>query len=71
MCGCAECVEEFTGRRKLDVDGIPEDIRPMRTGTVGNYGMEVEWSDGHRSLYPNKKLREAIGGGGEEKGEEP
>ncbi|GMI48104.1 hypothetical protein TrCOL_g898 [Triparma columacea] len=61
-CGCAECVEELTGRRKIQLDMIDEDVRPLRTGSVGNYGMEVEWSDGHRSLYPYKQLREIVAG---------
>ncbi|GMH74783.1 hypothetical protein TrRE_jg4953 [Triparma retinervis] len=59
-CGCAECVEEMTGRKKVVMESIEEDVRPVRTGKVGNYGMEVEWSDGHRSLYPYKQLRAIV-----------
>ena len=60
-CPCAGCIEEFTGRKLLDPSSIPADIRPERIEPVGNYAIQIEWSDGHATgLYTWATLR-AIG----------
>jgi len=60
-CPCASCVEEFTGKKLLDPSTIPEDIRPVTLNAVGNYAIQIEWSDGHSTgLYTWATLR-AIG----------
>lgn len=51
-CPCAACVDEFTGRRILDVNTIPDTIRPTHLSFTGNYALKIEWSDGHTTgLY--------------------
>jgi DUF971 family protein len=58
-CGCAECVDEWTGENRLDPASVPEDVRPLKIESVGRYAIQIEWSDGHSSgIYPFRRLRE-------------
>ena len=62
QCPCASCVEEGTGRKLLDTSSIPPDIRPLSVHGVGNYAIQIEWSDGHGSgIYSWTTLRRASG----------
>jgi DUF971 family protein len=59
-CPCAGCVEEGTGRRLLDPAAIPADIRPLEVHGVGNYAVQITWSDGHSTgIYSWTTLRSA------------
>ena len=62
LCPCAGCVEEGTGRKILDPATIPESIRPLEIHAVGNYAVQIQWSDGHSTgIYTWQTLREACG----------
>ena len=57
-CGCARCIDEWTGEDRLDPASIPEDVHPLRIEPVGRYALQIEWSDGHSSgIYPFRRLR--------------
>ncbi len=52
QCPCAECVDENTGIRTLDLESISEQIRPMHLAFSGNYALKIHWNDGHQTgLY--------------------
>jgi ATP-binding protein involved in chromosome partitioning len=58
-CGCAVCIDEWTGEGRLDPASVPEDVHPVRLDPVGRYAIQIEWSDGHASgIYPFRRLRE-------------
>jgi DUF971 family protein len=62
LCPCAGCVEEGTGRKLLDPATIPTDIRPLQIVAVGNYAVQIHWSDGHSTgIYSWQTLRDASG----------
>ncbi len=61
-CPCAGCIEEGTGRKILDPATIPADIRPLAVEAVGNYAVQIRWSDGHSTgIYTWQTLREVCG----------
>jgi ATP-binding protein involved in chromosome partitioning len=58
-CPCALCVDEWTGERKSLILLLPSNFRPMNLSPVGNYAIQVAWSDGHNSgIYTFRYLRE-------------
>lgn len=58
-CRCARCVDEITGERILDLDGIDPEIAIRDLNLVGNYALKIGWSDGHNTgLYTWPHLRE-------------
>ncbi len=58
-CGCAQCVDEWTGENRLDPASVPDDVHPLKVESVGRYALQIEWSDGHASgIYPFRRLRE-------------
>ena len=57
-CMCARCVDEITGERLIDVDGIDPDIAIQEMRLVGNYALKIRWSEGHDTgLYTWVHLR--------------
>jgi len=58
-CGCAVCVDEFTGERRLDPARVHDDITVQSMQLVGSYAVHIAWSDGHDTgFYTWKRLRE-------------
>jgi ATP-binding protein involved in chromosome partitioning len=58
-CGCAVCVDEWSGEERLDPSSVPEDVHPVTIQSVGRYAIQIAWSDGHGSgIYPFRRLRE-------------
>ena len=57
-CGCASCVDEWSGEPLLAVDAIPADVAPVGIESVGRYAIQINWSDGHNTgIYPFERLR--------------
>jgi DUF971 family protein len=58
QCMCARCVDEVTGERIVDVEGIDPEIAIREMSLVGNYALKIRWSDGHDTgLYTWEHLR--------------
>ena len=59
QCMCARCVDEITGQRIVEIDGIDPQISITDMQLVGNYAVRIHWSDGHhQGLYTWQHLRE-------------
>jgi ATP-binding protein involved in chromosome partitioning len=57
-CGCAHCVDEWSGEPILAPDRVPRDVRPQAIQSVGRYAIQIQWSDGHDTgIYPFERLR--------------
>ncbi len=59
-CRCANCINEMTGARTLKDEDVSDDIRPETIRSMGNYAVNVEWSDGHTSIYPYAMLEQLV-----------
>jgi len=56
-CTCAHCQSEATGERILDPATVPLDITVTDMNLVGNYGVQVTFSDGHGTgIYRFREL---------------
>jgi Mrp family chromosome partitioning ATPase/DUF971 family protein len=57
-CGCAVCVDEYSGEKLLKLEDLPKEIKPTDITPLGNYALKIAWSDGHTSgIYPYKQIR--------------
>lgn len=58
-CGCARCVDEWSGAALLSPDSVPADVAPRGIHSVGRYAIQIDWSDGHDTgIYPFARLRQ-------------
>jgi len=63
-CGCARCVDEWSGQPLLSPDSVPADVAPQSIQSVGRYAIQIQWSDGHDTgIYPFERLRSLADGG--------
>jgi len=49
FCPCAECVEEWSGKRTFEIDTIPADMKVVAVEPVGNYALSFTFGDAHRT----------------------
>lgn len=58
-CRCAGCVEEMSGAPILDPASVPPDVVARGIELVGQYAINIRWSDGHETgIYSFRSLRE-------------
>lgn len=61
-CPCAQCVDEWTGKRRVGEADVPFNVEPKTVSSVGRYAMRIVWNDGHDAgLYSHQYLRELSG----------
>lgn len=59
-CACAHCQSEATGERLLDPGTVPLDLTIADMSLIGNYGLNVHFSDGHTTgIYRFRDLQKA------------
>ena len=46
-CPCAECVEEWSGKRVVGEGEVKADVKPQGMNQIGRYAVQIQWSDGH------------------------
>jgi DUF971 family protein len=61
-CPCATCREQRAQRQQNPFQVLTtvttHAVEPTHLSTVGNYALNIEWSDGHRTgIYPWDMLR--------------
>ena len=62
-CGCAHCVDEWTGKPLLNPADVAADVCIEKISLVGNYAIRIAWSDGHDTgLTTWKRLEELTRG---------
>lgn len=59
-CACAHCVDERTGKRLVSIEQIPADVGYSSVQLVGNYAMQIRFSDGHDTGIYSWDLLRAI-----------
>ncbi len=58
-CPCAECVEEWSGKRTFEVETIPTEMKLVDAQPVGNYALSFTFGDLHRTgIYQWEYLKE-------------
>jgi DUF971 family protein len=58
-CPCAQCVDEWSGKRTLDIESVPSSMRILELGLVGNYAISITFDDQHRTgIFTWPLLRE-------------
>ena len=57
-CRCAACIEEMSGAPLLDPASVAENVRAKQIDLVGQYAIQIAWSDGHDSgIFNFRDLR--------------
>jgi DUF971 family protein len=46
-CPCAQCVEEWSGKRVVGDSQVREGVKAQGMNQVGRYAVQLDWSDGH------------------------
>ena len=58
-CRCALCVDEHSGKPRIDIGSIPPDVRAVEIRPLGNYALYIAWSDHHSTgFFPYRLIRE-------------
>jgi DUF971 family protein len=57
-CPCAQCVDEWTGKKTLADSSVADDVHFTHISIVGRYALNFHFSDGHETgIYTFTMLR--------------
>jgi gamma-butyrobetaine dioxygenase len=56
-CQCNLCRHPGNGQKLYEITDLPADLGAQVSGGLDDGGLDVRWSDGHRSRYPAQWLR--------------
>lgn len=57
-CPCANCVDEQTGHRLVDLKMIQEDVRAVSIRSIGRYALRIQFTSGcSTGIYSFEMLR--------------
>lgn len=57
-CQCAMCLDEWSGQPVLFREQVPQDLYGLKVTLVGQYALNIDFSDGHRTgIYAFTHLR--------------
>lgn len=57
-CPCAQCVDEMSGRPRLNPARVPQEVQAVDHMPVGSYALQFLWSDAHYTgIYTFRSLR--------------
>ncbi len=62
QCPCAECVDEWSGKRTLDPAKVSAELTASQLSPVGNYALAMVFSDQHRTGIFNWELLRKLSG---------
>lgn len=48
-CPCATCIDEWTHEPIIRPEQIAESVRPLKVESVGQYALNIHFSDGHKT----------------------
>jgi DUF971 family protein len=59
ICGCAACVDEWTGRTRIEPGSISPTVDVVEAEHVGAYAVRFIFTDGHSDgIYSYRRLRQ-------------
>lgn len=63
QCPCAGCIDEWTGKKLLLAESVPDDLTITRISIVGRYALNFHFSDGHETGIYSFALLQTIKNG--------
>lgn len=58
-CPCAECRDEWTGKRLLDAKAVDDNLKATIVQSLGRYAISINFTDGHTTgIYAFTLLRD-------------
>lgn len=61
-CPCAQCIDEWSGKKIVDIQSIKKDVRPIKVKSVGSYAVQFWFNDGHSTGIYTYNLLHNLGG---------
>jgi len=58
-CPCANCINEITGKRLLDLKTVKKDVRAISFQTIGRYALQIQFTSGcSTGIYSFEQLQQ-------------